>query len=378
MEQLRIELLYEKEIECIEKICQFDPRYKEWKEETEQQRKQDRGMRAAAVIWAEAVFLVCMIHQAKYRREYVFRHWGAHREDDCVKNVKQAAFYILCHPESEWDKVNEQEWNNIRTDVDLRPYQRWANDYPHNKKKNPWWAKYIIRPVYTTVCCCIMASDIFNSKMEDLNKLKSALSVIKNTMMPLGFEALGLFQTIVTYLNSIYHGQLQNEMDEIFEMQMKYFEENRELREAAEKVSCPFSKEQLALTKLKQAGIWTTAMMQMLDEEERMKKGREFTDEDYCAAFLAVLQCNDEYRNRGEKQYFFKMMSELFGIDCSKSKNVERYVQDNTCDYKKWMSNKKMQIRRKQLAVELEERRKHLLAVFHSTYIHNEDCRLSF
>ena len=142
--------------------------------------------------------------------------------------------------------------------------------------------------------------------------------------------------------------------------------------------TCPFTPEQLAITKLEQAGIWTTAMMQMLNEEERMKKGREFTDEDYCAAFLAVLQCNDEYRNRGEKQYFFKMMSELFGIDCSNSSTVERYVQDNTCDYKKWMSNKKMQIRRKQLAVELEERRKHLLDVFHSTYIHNEDCQLSF
>lgn len=361
------------EIEWIEKVCQGDPRYEEWKEATELQRKEDGCKEEAAYIWAEAVILVSIMHKAGNDRHLVFERWGFGFAPSMEKAMKQAAFYILCHPESEWDEVSEREWRDICLQMQRESEKTLEKRINNRHKMEPWWKDFLISPSSLWLNCCGMVANGYDMNVFKIRALKMALKGIMNAVMPLGFEALVYLLPLVTYLNTIYHGKLQHEMDDIMKKKNECYEQDRQRREAAMLATCPFTPEQLAITKLEQAGIWTTAMNQMLAEEERMEKGREFTDEDYCAAFLAVLLCNDEYRNRGEKQYFFKMMTELFGIDCSNSSTVERYVQANTCDYTKWSSNSSKQTRRKQLAVELVDRRNKLMAAFRENYDNHGD-----
>ena len=352
------------ETERIEKLCRQDFRYEEWKAETELKRKEDGCKEEAAVIWAEATKLLVVMYKAGHDRNIVFERWGAGLDKLTEKAVKEAAFYILCHPEYDTDEVENWEWHDIKNQIGRTDSRKKKKEkiVTYRAPKYDWrYSNFHSFPDERYVAYGIVEENLESTAI-NIREIKKNMRSLSKQTEPLGYEALSHLLSLINYFNHACNGALQQEVDSVYQMQKKAYEEDYQRRKMAEQAECPFSKEELAITHLKQhAGVWTTAMQQMLHHEARRAKGSLYADDDYCAAFLAVFRRNGEYQGKGELTYFFEMMKRLFHIDCEKGNAVLRYVEINGFDFGKWKEGKTKQGRRKELALELEKKKNALL-----------------
>lgn len=291
----------DKEIEYLERIVSADRRYIDnlrWLEKM----NEENGIGQPAVVWAEAMLLADTIDDVEIFRDNTLERCGV--TDKKLYAVRTMAIYIL----------EDKEFSEI------------------------------------------MVAECSAMNIIKIRTLKRVIKELTCISSELGLTSLTVMLALIEILNKDFCGELDDEVDMVFNLINNRKTEMVEVRKKIDEGKNVFSNEQVdASGILNHRRFWLEAMYCIAHGDYRLKSNIEASDEDLCVAFLVVLKYNNEYNDKMGYDVFFKMMRNLMKIDMSENEQsrIKRYIQINGVDYNNWKETPKKKSLRKKIAKDM-------------------------